>query len=244
MPLRLDAAILSRTRTRSQAARAGVFMAKRNNEPISGADKAKVRVFYAEVEGNNESVQDALKTMLAAMNRPSQPVRVISEQKANVNAAVLPPQSEVEEVEEAGDQGEEAEVLEGEAAPPNARKTRGTGKKVDHNAALNLVPDLNFMPNGKPTLKGFMEEKSPKSDMEVTLAVVYYMQHIMKLSKIGPSHVMTALKGAGKAVPVSVKQNIRNAKNTRIWLNYTDFEDIRATTQGENFVEHEMGKSE
>jgi len=40
-------------------------MVRRNNEPISGVDKAKVRVFYAEVEGNNESVQEALKTMLA-----------------------------------------------------------------------------------------------------------------------------------------------------------------------------------
>ena len=27
-------------------------MVRRNNEPISGADKAKVRVFFAEVEGN------------------------------------------------------------------------------------------------------------------------------------------------------------------------------------------------
>jgi hypothetical protein len=34
-------------------------MVRRNNEPISGADKAKVRVFFAEVEGNNESVQEA-----------------------------------------------------------------------------------------------------------------------------------------------------------------------------------------
>ena len=60
-------------------------MARRNNEPISGADKAKVRVFFAEVEGNNESIQEALKTMLSAMSRP---VRVISEHKANGNAAV------------------------------------------------------------------------------------------------------------------------------------------------------------
>ena len=40
-------------------------MTRRNSEPAFNADKAKVRVFYAEVEGNNESVQDALKTMLA-----------------------------------------------------------------------------------------------------------------------------------------------------------------------------------
>jgi hypothetical protein len=40
-------------------------MARRNNESAFSTDKAKVRVFYAEVEGNNESIQDALKTMLA-----------------------------------------------------------------------------------------------------------------------------------------------------------------------------------
>jgi len=40
-------------------------MVRRNNESAFSADKAKVRVFYAEVEGNNQSVQEALKTMLA-----------------------------------------------------------------------------------------------------------------------------------------------------------------------------------
>ena len=30
-------------------------MAKRNNEPVFGADKAKVRVFFAEVEGNKKA---------------------------------------------------------------------------------------------------------------------------------------------------------------------------------------------
>ena len=44
--------------------RIGVAMAKRSNDPTPGTDKAKVRVFFAEVEGNNESVQEALKTMV------------------------------------------------------------------------------------------------------------------------------------------------------------------------------------
>jgi hypothetical protein len=92
-----------------------------------------VRVFFAEVEGNNESVQEALKTMLSAMSRP---VRVFSEQKANGNAAVLLQQADVEVVEDAIDQVEEVEALGEEPAPPNARKPRGTGKKVDRNAGL------------------------------------------------------------------------------------------------------------
>ncbi|MGH7037752.1 MAG: hypothetical protein ACREE4_02335 [Stellaceae bacterium] len=215
-------------------------MARRDNEQAFGADKAKVRVFFAEVEGNNESVQVALKTMLSAMSRP---VRVISEQKTNGNAAVPLLQPNLEETEEAIDQVEEVKALSAGSAPLNARKPRGTGKRIDRNAGLNLVPDLNFRPDGKQALKEFMEEKSPKNDLEAALATVYYMQHIMGLDKIGPDHIMTAFKEAGKPIPVDVKQTIRNVRKSKIWLNYSDTEDIRTTTQGENFVEHEMGKA-
>jgi hypothetical protein len=216
-------------------------MARRNSEPLSGADKAKVRVFFAEVEGNNESVQEALKTMVSAMSRP---VRVVSENKADGRAAVLLQQADSGEVEEAIDQVEEVEGLSDESSSLNARRPRGTGKKVDRNAGLSLVPNLNFRPDGKQTLREFLEEKSPKSDLETVLAIVYYVQHLMAMTTIGPAHVMTAFKEAGKAIPVDLRQTIRNIKKTRMWLNFTDIEDIRTTTQGDNIVEHEMGKSE
>lgn len=215
-------------------------MVRRNNEAPSGADKAKVRVFYAEVEGNNESVQEALKTMLAM----SRPARLISEQKANGNVAVLLPHGDVEVVADAIDPGEEVEALGEEPAAPSARKPRGTGKKTDRNAGLNLVPDLNFRPDGKQALKQFVVEKSPKNDQEIALVLVYYMQHVMELPKIGPAQVMTAFKEAGKRIPADVAQTIRNAKNSRIWLNFSDIEEVRTTTQGDNFVEHQMGKGE
>jgi hypothetical protein len=92
-------------------------MARRSNEPTFGVDKAKIRVFFAEVEGNNESVQEALKTMLSAMSRP---VRVISEQKANGNAAVLLQHADADAVEEPVDQVEVIEPSVEESAPPNA----------------------------------------------------------------------------------------------------------------------------
>jgi len=218
----------------------GIFMGKRNNDPISGMDKAKVRVFFAEVEGNNESVQEALKTMVSAMSRP---VRVISEQRANGKAAVLLSHADGQEVEEATDQVEEAEAPEEESAPLTPRKPRGTGNKVDRNAGLNLVPNLDFRPKDAQSLEAFMDEKSPKSDMELTLATVYYMQHTIELTKIGPSHVLTALRDVKKLIPVDVRQTIRNVKSKKMWLNYSDIDDIRTTTQGDNFVEHEMGRA-
>ena len=104
------------------------------------------------------------------------------------------------------------------------------------------MPDLNFRPDGKQALKEFVVEKSPKKDLEATLVLVYYMQHVMGLPKIGPAHVMTAFKEVGKRIPADVGQTIRNVKKSKMWLNFTDIEEVRTTTQGENFVEHEMGR--
>ena len=72
-------------------------MAKRSNEPTPGSDKAKVRVFFAELEGNNESVQEALKTMVSAMSRP---VRIISDQKGNGKSPALLEKADTGEVVE------------------------------------------------------------------------------------------------------------------------------------------------
>jgi hypothetical protein len=212
-------------------------MPKRNSETTSGNDKAKVRVFFAEVEGNNESIQEALQTMVSAMSRP---VRVIADHKLNGKPELLLPETAVAEVEDATEQPDDAEAPPAPASSDNARRPRGTGKRTDRNAGLTLVPDLNFRPDGQPTLKDFIDQKNPKNDMATVLAVVYYMQHSMNLNRIGPSHVMTAIKELGKAVPVDVRQTIRNVKNAKVWLTYTDIEEIRTTTQGDNFVEYEM----
>lgn len=216
-------------------------MAKRSIESNTSSDKAKVRVFFAEVEGNNDSIQEALKTMVSAMSRP---VRIISEQKANAKASTFLEQPDFETVEDTVDEAEDAETSQEEPASQSARKLRGTGKKIDRNAGIDLVPNLNFRPAGKQALKEFVEKKGPKNDVEAVLACVYYMQTVMGVTKIGPAHVMTAFKEIGKAIPVDLKQTIRNIKKSKMWLNFTDIEDFKTTTQGDNFVEHEMSKGD
>ncbi|MBS0538563.1 MAG: hypothetical protein JSR47_07400 [Proteobacteria bacterium] len=219
-------------------------MAKRTPETSPAADKAKVRVFFAEVEGNNDSVQEALKTMVSAMSRP---VRVISDNKSQLKGGALTHAADTEDASEpAGEFDEIAEVeaVEEESDASNVRRPRGTGKKTDRNAGIVLVPDLNFRPAGQQSLKEFVEAKSPKSDVETVLVAFYYMQQIMRLANLGPNHVMTAFKEVGKAIPVDLKQTIRNIRKSKMWLNFTDIEDVRTTTQGSNYVEHEMGKGD
>ena len=100
------------------------------------------------------------------------------------------------------------------------------------------------MPAGKPALKAFTDDKKPKNDVEAVLIAVYYMQNFLKLSKIGPSHVLTALKEMVIPAPVDLRQTLRNVQKSRIWLSFTQIEDMRTTTQGDNHVEHKMGRNE
>lgn len=216
-------------------------MAKKVSDTTFGSDKAKVRVFFAELEGSNESVQEAMKTMVAAMTRP---VRIIAEQKVGAKSATLLEDSSGEDEAAFSDEESAAEMLE-KPVIQSTRAPRGSGKKTDRNAGLQQVADLNFRPMNEKALKEFFTEKNPKNDQELVLLTLYFMQHKMKLSKIGPNHVMSAFKEVGKPIPADLRQTIRNTMNSRMWLKFSDIEDIQTTTQGDNAVEHDLGnKSE
>lgn len=143
-------------------------MARRNNDPTSNEDKAKVRVIFAEVEGNNESVQEALRTMVSAMSRP---VRVV-QAKALDEIPVIVQQNLV------NDSIDDVLVNESAAEEPlqnetnSSRRPRGSGPKTDRNAGIALVPDLNFRPEKHPNLREFFAGKAPSNDMEEILVVV------------------------------------------------------------------------
>jgi hypothetical protein len=215
-------------------------MAKRSNED-AGEDKGKIRLLYAEVEGNNQSLQDALKTMVTAMNRPVQlvtaPSRITPNSPAGLGAQTEPPVSEDQAVAEVLDDVS----MESNDTSAGPTRKRGSGQKVDRNAGIKPVPDLDFVPAGKKALKKFFAEKEPRSDMEQVLVLVHYMQHTMALPAIGPGHILTAFKEVGKPVPVDLRGTVRNMRNQKVWLNFADLEAIRTTTQGDNLVEHELG---
>ena len=209
-------------------------MAKRGGDD-GALEKGKIRIFYAEVEGNNQSLQDVLKTVVTAMSRPGH-TRIAT----NPQAALSTQTEQAVSGEEVAGDSEEVEAPELNGTPVRVRK-RGQGPKADRNAGIKVVPDLNFRPNGKPALKDFFAEKTPKTDMEQTLALAYYMQHTLELPSFGPGHILTGFRDVGRPVPVDLKGTMRNMKNLKAWLNFTNIEESRVTTQGENEVEHEMG---
>jgi hypothetical protein len=215
-------------------------MAKKSQEVV-GTDKGKIRLIYAEVEGNNQSLQDALKSMVAAMNRPQV---VTAPSRINGNStAVFAAQAEevVSEDEFSPDTVEDVSLEQSNETSAVPARKRGTGPKVDRNAGIKLVPDLDFVPDGKQPLKAFFAEKDPKKDMEQVLVLMYYMHHTLALPTIGLGHILTAFKEVVKPVPVDLRSTVRNMRDKKVWLSFTDMEATRVTTQGDNYVEHELG---
>lgn len=213
-------------------------MAKRSNDPTN-EDKAKVRVLFAEVEGNNESVQEALRTMVSAMSRPVRMVHV----RANDETPALTQQDlDLDSVEGTLDRGDSFTEESQEGETDGGRRPRGSGPKTDRNAGIALVHDLNFRPDGHLTLREFFAEKASGNDMEDILVVVYYMQHIMGVSKIGLGHIRTALVDVSRSIPLDLRQTIRNMRGKKAWVKYTDLDDITTATAGDNRVLHDMGK--
>lgn len=219
-------------------------MAGKRNSDDGGADKGKIRFIYAEVEGNNQSLQDLMKTMMNAMNT-SRPVQIVNAQpqRTLANPAVDGDALNGDDLNGDGalNNGTEGSGAQSAGTP---RAPRGAGTKKDRNASIKMVPNLDFVPDGKPSLKTFAADKAPDSDLEKILVATYYMQNTMGLEKIGPGHVRTALRHLGESIPLDLKQTIRNMKNDKNWLDYSDLDALRVATEGENHVDHEMPKKE
>jgi hypothetical protein len=215
-------------------------MAKRGNDQGADSDKGKIRIFFAEVEGNNESLQHALKTVVAAMNRSGAVQLTAPTARIGTNpSAATSAKSErvVSESDEATDTTDDG-TTETNDTPPTRK--RGLGPKRDRNDGIKLDPDIDFVPEGKQSLKQFFAEKAPKSDMEQILVLVYYMQQTLGRTVIGPGHILTAFKHVEKPVPVDIRATVRNMKRAKAWLTFTDMEALRVGTNGANHVEHEL----
>jgi hypothetical protein len=102
---------------------------------------------------------------------------------------------------------------------------------------ISPIPNLNFIPSGKPALKAYFVGKAPKSDMDRVLVISYYLQHTMGLSAHSPGHILSGFRHVEVELPKDLPATIRNMKK-KVWLNFTDIDNITVATEGINRVEH------
>ena len=165
------------------------------------AGRVKIRLIEFEVEGSDNSIQESLKSIAAALNRStaSHPykTRLVTNQAGQ----------DFDDYEEVEDPEEEAEEqpLEGTA-------TRAP--RVQKRPATPNILDINFA-DVSPTLKEFVAEKGPKQILQRYLVIAYWYKHTRGISDLTQDHFFTAFRHLQWTVPKDPSGPVKDLRHKR-----------------------------
>lgn len=193
--------------------------------------KGRLRVFFAEFEGNDSTIQEGLRSIAQAVNKTFEAktkiVRILPGDTSSADPVVL------EDLTEDLDEGQDHE----EEGTGDARDVSRTRRKPP---TMTLVKELNLRQEGKQSLREFFAQKGPSNQTEMIAVFVYYLATILETPEITPHHVFTCFKDVGERFPKDLPQAIRNTASRKAWVDSRDQKDIKITNHGENFVEHDL----
>lgn len=183
-------------------------MAKNQSRPDQQG-KIKVRVIELEMEGSDDSLQEGLKSLAAALSRGGSAIVTRVKTEANrqiANSTAPAPHDELDEVEDI-----DAELEEEVVPAPKSRAPRRAPKVV----VATILNDVR-LDDVEPTFKDFAAAKSPTSDMSKYLVVAYWFKTYKGITNLTGNHFYTAYKMAGWKVPRDCAQPARELKNPRV----------------------------
>lgn len=170
--------------------------------------KMKVRIIEFELEGSDISLQESLKSITAALSRPTIVTAPRQQQRLgatrSVAEVVVEPSEDVDDVEEI-EQEEQLTAF----APPAPKRPRKPPKM----AAPSLV-DIRF-DDEKLTFAEFVEQKDPKNDMQKYLCAAFWLKTYKSINEVSIDHMYTAYKVMGWALPTNPVQPMRELAATR-----------------------------
>ncbi|WP_137719243.1 hypothetical protein [Methylobacillus flagellatus] len=125
------------------------------------------------------------------------------------------------------------------------QKSSGRKKASAGGAQPSIVKDLDLSGKAKEVerLKDFHTSFTITSNLERNLVFMYYLQHKIEVSPITPDHVFTCYRDVGVKVPTALVQSLRDASNRRGWLDTANTNDLKVTTPGMNYLEHDLPKA-
>lgn len=175
--------------------------------------KMKVRIIEFELEGSDASLQESLKSITAALSRPTivhatagRPQQRLSGMKASTAELVNGNGEQAEDLEFVEEVESEEEVVPVPAAPKKLRKPT----KV---ATPSLV-DVRF-DDETPKFAEFVAQKDPKNDMQRYLCAAFWLKTYKGINEVSVDHMYTAYKVMGWALPAIPVQPMRELAATR-----------------------------
>ena len=196
---------------------------------MSKKQNSRLRVFFAEFEGDNETIQQGLETIGLAVAKTfesqSKTVKVIASSEI--------PEEQIKSIEAAEAIEEDEEVIEAKS-----KSKRKTSSYKPPN--MTIVNDLNLHPENKTPFRSFYEDKSPQTQEQALVVAVYYLCNLLGLNGITPHHVFTCFKNVGRKTPNNLPQAIRDLAKRKAWVDTSEKGNIKITNAGENAVEHDL----
>ncbi len=214
-------------------------MGKQKGQPSA---PGRMTVMLIQLEGDDSTLQEGIRTFKDAMARamphsnpranllPSTPLAAIASQ-VEVNSNGRAP------TENDGIDGGTIVV----DSPGNASTARSSSPRKP--PVMNFVNDLNLRPPGKNSLKSFVQEKKPKSQLEKITVSLHYLCRTLELTGITGHHVYTCLKEIGCKTPNDLPQALRNIAKRKGYVDASNGEDLKMTNSGDNFVEHDLPRA-
>lgn len=197
--------------------------------------RGRIRVFFAEVEGDDETIQEGLQAINVAANKifQSAPTKIIQ-----VLPASSTPIDEDKFLEEF-DENEEEDL-----PSPNVTTNLKPKQNSYKPPTMTIVKDLNLRPEGKTSWRDFHSQKKPSNQGEIITAAVYYLRLILEMDKVTANHVFTCFKDIQERSPKDLPSSIRDVARRKGWVDTSERSNIRITNHGENFVEHDLPPSQ
>lgn len=107
--------------------------------------------------------------------------------------------------------------------------------------AVSILKDLNLRPKGKKSFIEFANEKQPKGHPEQCTIAVYYLQHVINIGKITPSHIFTCYRDVKKwRLSSNLPVILRVIASRKGWIDTANIEDIKVTPHGMNLVDQDL----
>ena len=178
--------------------------------------KIKVRFFEIEMDGDTDALQESLRTLTSAINKPvSQSQRhFMGGMAAPKQIAPGPEALEGEVLEEDEEESSEAGTEVG--TPPSGSKNgRQRAKRTPPTPQILENPGFE---DGEPTWPAFAELKSPDNDVLRVAVVATWFKRVKGLDAITIDHAYTAYKFVDWPTPDDIGQTFRNAKRTKNWF--------------------------
>lgn len=117
-------------------------------------------------------------------------------------------------------------------------------KKRTLPATGQLLTDLDLTArNGtQKSLKEFIDEKKPSSNVQKTATFVYYLQNILDIKEITIDHIFTCYKLMGFRIPNNLPQNLTDTCSSK--YGYISRKDGKytMTVLGNNYIEFDINK--